>query len=330
MKCPACSHVSDTVLLKCPTCGEAYERDALETLQHIEYLLAWLDERAEALEPETHTRLRGEAVNQLDDLRSTLHLPPMPSSPEIASKLGLVEAMLHQFQGWVEAAQIGPASLSKLQRLLSARTDTLRKQLGSRPVEAEPPSDLQVLDFALESLPRWAKGLELSPVNLAALRHHLDLKRTALLQPIAHELALVEATRQQLQGWVEAAQIGAVFANELGRHLSAHADGLKEEIADRPVLAEAPSALQVLDFALASLPQWAGELGLRSTDVASLYGHLDRRRTALLRSIARKLALVDAANRQIQVWAETIGVGFTATALHLPLDSIQRPAGGTR
>ena len=42
MKCPNCNHVSDTALLKCSARGEAYDRGALETRQHLEYLLNWL------------------------------------------------------------------------------------------------------------------------------------------------------------------------------------------------------------------------------------------------------------------------------------------------
>ena len=35
MKCPNCSHVSETALLKCAQCGEVYDRAALERLEHL-------------------------------------------------------------------------------------------------------------------------------------------------------------------------------------------------------------------------------------------------------------------------------------------------------
>ena len=85
MKCPNCNHVSDKRLLKCSTCGEAYERDTLETFQHLEYLLVWLNERAHTLGPTTHVRLRDETLHQLDDARSALHLAPLPSPEKINS-----------------------------------------------------------------------------------------------------------------------------------------------------------------------------------------------------------------------------------------------------
>lgn len=99
MKCPNCDHVSETALLKCSACGQAYGRDALETLQHQEYLLAWLDERLRrgTLGPAAHERLRGEALSQLDALRDTLGLVPTPPArtpEEIAPELALVQATL--------------------------------------------------------------------------------------------------------------------------------------------------------------------------------------------------------------------------------------------
>jgi hypothetical protein len=282
MKCPNCKHVSDTVLLKCSACGEAYDRSALETLQHVEYLLTWLEERVETLGSEVHTRLREEALNQLDDLRSTLRLAPTPLPEEIASDLALVEATLQQLQGWGEATQIGLTSVYDLRRYLSTRAGDLKKELAGRTVEVEPPSDLQVLDFALKSLPLWAEELDLPSADVAPLRRHLYWKRTALLQAIAHKLALVEATLQQLPGWVEATRISSISANDLRRYLSTRANDLKEELADRPVEVEAPSDLQVLDFALESLPLWAKDLHLRYNDVESLRYHLNKMRAALL------------------------------------------------
>jgi transposase-like protein len=35
--------------MRCSSCGETYERETLERLGHLEYLLAWLDERVEEL-----------------------------------------------------------------------------------------------------------------------------------------------------------------------------------------------------------------------------------------------------------------------------------------
>src|SRR5512134_2981245 len=48
MKCPNCQHTtSDTAILQCSQCGEAFERNLLEEYQHLEYLTRWLADRPE-------------------------------------------------------------------------------------------------------------------------------------------------------------------------------------------------------------------------------------------------------------------------------------------
>jgi hypothetical protein len=131
MKCPNCNHVSDTTLLQCSACGEAYERDVLETLQHLEYLLTWLHERTDTLGPTTYARLRNDVLNQLGSLRSALRLAPLPSPEEIAPKLALVEAALRQLQGWVKAGEISPASATELRRALPTQCTYWHYRLGS-------------------------------------------------------------------------------------------------------------------------------------------------------------------------------------------------------
>ena len=48
MKCPNCQHTtSDTAILQCSQCGEAFERNLLEEYQHLEYLSKWLSEQSD-------------------------------------------------------------------------------------------------------------------------------------------------------------------------------------------------------------------------------------------------------------------------------------------
>jgi len=48
VKCPNCKHAaSDTALLQCSHCGEAFERGPLEEFQHLDYLTGWLKDRSE-------------------------------------------------------------------------------------------------------------------------------------------------------------------------------------------------------------------------------------------------------------------------------------------
>ena len=48
MECPNCKHsTSNTALLQCSHCGEAFERGPLEEYQHLDYLAGWLVDRSE-------------------------------------------------------------------------------------------------------------------------------------------------------------------------------------------------------------------------------------------------------------------------------------------
>src|SRR5258706_3274732 len=48
MECPNCKHTtSNTALLQCSHCGEAFERGPFEEYQHLEYLSGWLADRSE-------------------------------------------------------------------------------------------------------------------------------------------------------------------------------------------------------------------------------------------------------------------------------------------
>jgi hypothetical protein len=81
MKCPNCQHHSETVLLKCSACGESYERGALEELQHLEYLLAWLESQADSL-GDRFEALQTQVAWDLANVRSGL-LPERVETPAV-------------------------------------------------------------------------------------------------------------------------------------------------------------------------------------------------------------------------------------------------------
>src|SRR3972149_4592727 len=173
MKCPNCNHNSDSALLKCSACGEVYDRAALETLQHTEYLLAWIEERAASLAPQVYDSLRGEAVRQLDAARAALRITPhalpqpAPAPPppptvirqpeEIARVLSLVLASLDRVPRWRDAGYIGSASAERLRQHLNTRAQSLRAELGAQTVKIESPTEERVLIFALGS-PETSRG----------------------------------------------------------------------------------------------------------------------------------------------------------------------------
>ena len=88
MKCPNCQHTtSDTAILQCSQCGEAFERNLLEEYQHLEYLTKWLANRSE-ISFQQKKQLAGLVEKKQQDLLAQL-LPKTaetekPSEPKLA------------------------------------------------------------------------------------------------------------------------------------------------------------------------------------------------------------------------------------------------------
>ena len=64
MQCPNCQHVTSDTTVKCATCGRVYARSALDSLQNLEYLSAWLDENQDELATPGYRRLRQSDVGE--------------------------------------------------------------------------------------------------------------------------------------------------------------------------------------------------------------------------------------------------------------------------
>lgn len=72
MECPNCKHAaSNSTLLQCSHCGEAFERGPLEEFQHLEYLLLWLEKRTE-ISFSQQKELKKSVQKKQDALRSQL------------------------------------------------------------------------------------------------------------------------------------------------------------------------------------------------------------------------------------------------------------------
>jgi hypothetical protein len=151
-------------------------------LQHLQYTLAWLDERAEFLGPETHRQLRDEAQGQLDSLHDELGLAPPRTPEDIARELALVQCACDATRQWTTAFALTPGAARVLRRYLSQRIGELEAELVETPIRVQPVPDLDVLDFAIQSLPSWVKNVPLRPASADILRQHLEQGREALLQ----------------------------------------------------------------------------------------------------------------------------------------------------
>jgi hypothetical protein len=163
----------------------------METLQHIEYLISWLDGQPVKLSPEAYSKLRFEAAKELAKLREALNLLPEPPPaveapptppviPDVTrapAELGLEIANLlatHKLlQDWTQQdlarTQFGVLLGTHLEDSLKA----FQAELGDRPTEIDPLPISDTIEFALKSIPGWAALLELDPKNEAEFKNHL-------------------------------------------------------------------------------------------------------------------------------------------------------------
>jgi hypothetical protein len=226
MKCPDCGHTSETALLKCGSCGEVFDREGLETLQHIEYLLSWLDGEPAKLSPEAYAKLRFEAAKELARLRDSLKLMPepladlaVPTVPpvipevrrtpseiklEIANLLGVHKLL----QSWSHQDQTRTHFGNSLGAHLEESLEAARAELGDLPVDIDPPSPSEVIDYALRSIPAWTALLKLDPEKETTFKMHLRQLRVEQreLAEEAPALAAEVAPPEKVQLEAEAPQ----------------------------------------------------------------------------------------------------------------------------
>lgn len=83
MECPNCKHAtSNTALLQCSHCGEAYERGPFEEYQHLEYLGTWLLNRSEISSSQRKELLESVGKKQAELLKTLLpQAAPEPPKP---------------------------------------------------------------------------------------------------------------------------------------------------------------------------------------------------------------------------------------------------------
>ena len=83
MECPNCKHAtSNTALLQCSHCGEAYERGPFEEYQHLEYLGTWLLNRSEISSSQRKELLESVGKKQAELLKTLLpQAVPEPPKP---------------------------------------------------------------------------------------------------------------------------------------------------------------------------------------------------------------------------------------------------------
>jgi len=203
MNCPDCGHKSGPGLLKCSSCGEVYERESLETLHHLEYILSWIGRQEKAIDAKSFVHLREEVQGDLNKLRddilpsrAAIQEPTLPAKvftlpawqPAIARELAAINAVLDIVPMWT--ARVSQASLDILRNHLIAYADALREALDPDTPPVEQPSRLDVIEFALQNIESWWNAEKFHWKDLQTIEVLLTREREALLKPSPAEEAL--------------------------------------------------------------------------------------------------------------------------------------------
>lgn len=181
MKCPHCNHAIALEPIECSECGSIYPQEAAETLEHLRYLTAWLELNQGILGTRMYRRLKGDAATRMITLQSELRAEAVRSPEEIASQVHLLDHVLSLALSWNALEETSPAVSSGLIRLLQQRIRDLQQELDDRSPGVVPQAELEVVDFALDSLEAWSCEGEGLPLH--GFERYLQEHRETLLQP---------------------------------------------------------------------------------------------------------------------------------------------------
>ena len=170
MKCPNCDHVSEKALLKCSSCSEVFDRQTLEELRHIDYLLGWLENRREILGAITTTGLVNEARAQRGAILARLlpepepFLEPAPESlppafgPEELQQLALHTGVRKLIPGWVRDDAISVSSATGARTSLNVKIDAITTGFTGESPALPDVAEEAVKTHALALLDDWVNA----------------------------------------------------------------------------------------------------------------------------------------------------------------------------
>jgi hypothetical protein len=184
MKCPNCQHLYDDKQVKCGSCGQVNSQSALEGLQNLEYLTAWLDEHQDELAASGYRRLRQATEQQLVELRgraAALNVPAARPVELVVRELVLATDIRDALESWVTAGVIKPPTAETLRRVLDRQRQRLKAEQAGRAAETPRITLLDVIDFAQRSLAEWIKAGVIAESDRLSLAAFLKDRHDALL-----------------------------------------------------------------------------------------------------------------------------------------------------
>ncbi|UCG23800.1 MAG: hypothetical protein JSW55_16945 [Chloroflexota bacterium] len=214
MKCPVCEHETGESLLKCSECANVFDRETMEEYEHLNYLLAWLRDQTESLEPTVSLQLLAEAQRRKKRLVELLHIEeivpsaepvkavPLSTLTEYARELELLRATRKRFAEWrIKKVLSNDTCLSVFDHL-RAESSRIEQKMGDSKVAVVPPSELDTLNFISAQLPSWLAKHVVSKQEIGEIRKCVDERKAALL---ATETEAVPATGPVERATVEPA-----------------------------------------------------------------------------------------------------------------------------
>ncbi|MGD8856673.1 MAG: DUF2157 domain-containing protein, partial [Chloroflexota bacterium] len=203
MKCPVCECETGKPQLKCPECANVFDRQAMEEYRHLDYLLAWLNEQAESIEPPVRRQLGEKADRRLQEVGRLLHLAELTAPPEpvesvpdsvlsdCAREVALLDAALLEIAEWRSSGEIGDRYLGIILKPVRSRIAELEQAIGDSEVKAARPSRSDTLRYLSDQIPVWAEESWL-PARPTQILMNITRKRQNMLLNQREEPAPVE------------------------------------------------------------------------------------------------------------------------------------------
>ncbi len=293
MKCPNCSHDSKSILLKCSSCGEIYQRQTIEEFEHVNYLLEWIDEQREVLGDSLARKLI-ESVQARRTALLTSLLPEKfwsqvddPGAPTIkeldADTFVLAQMALKRLPLWVSEDRISVASAGSLRQHLSSTIFSMPPGISAPPQsEAKKISIREESQGMKQLIDTWVSANLISESEASAIMSYYPTlaDRVSVDRPVVPEhrvgkaatlvflteekkklLAVQNAVRTHISKWVAGSKlnyiVGITLKDNLARSMQAiHPEAMTPEILT--VLSEVRES-EAIHYFLSRLDEWTAD-----------------------------------------------------------------------
>ncbi len=254
---------------------------SLEDLGKINFLEDWLVAHKTQVGP-SYDALLSDVQDQRIRLYETTDLKGFYD--KYTHELALAMAAINRIPRWEQVVEIKPVSFQRVRAILDKRIKHLFIWLRIQTNPKIALSEIEILDYVITAIPGWVDGSTFSLQDAQLLRSYLEGKRDTELTDLAKQLALLQSVLDLLPVWMKADQIPERLGRGLEKHLVAQKLRSIVFLEGRCPEVDSVSKLQVINFAIAELPNWVQSLNLSCDDpaVIKLQNFLMTQRQALI------------------------------------------------